>query len=127
MGIDGGERGEVYMEWRLMVSEMGEPTAVLRSWAMKREAIAIVAGGVFVGVAKLVGHNLTTGPTVALLLWPGLTLGALAPDSGYSPEGDLHPWGLISRLIVYGVNIALYAGLAYLLLGLVPRLRRELK
>jgi hypothetical protein len=94
---------------------------------MKRGAIAIVMGSAFVGVAKLLGHTLTTGPIVALLLWPGLTLGALAPDSGYSPEGDLHPWGPISQLIVYGIDIAFYAGLAYLLLGLVPRLRRELK
>ena len=100
---------------------------VLRFWAMKRVALAVVAGIVFVGVAKLVGHNMTTGPVVGLLLGPGMALGALAPDSGYSPEGDVHPWGPMSQLIVYGVDIALYAGLAYWLLGLVPRLRRESK
>jgi len=42
-------------------------------------------------------------------------LGRIAcPDSGYGPEGDMHPWGPMSVLLVYAVNFVLYSGLVYL-------------
>jgi hypothetical protein len=50
------------------------------------------------------------------LLLPGILTGACVPGSGFNPEGDTHPWDPLSVFVVYAVNIALYSGLAYLLL-----------
>jgi hypothetical protein len=54
---------------------------------------------------------------------PGLLAGALASDSGFGAEGDVHPRGPISVLIVYAVNIAIYGGLAYFILYFIHRFR----
>jgi hypothetical protein len=44
------------------------------------------------------------------LLILGIMAGAIAPDSGFNPK-DIHPWGLVSTLIVYAVNFAVKVGI----------------
>ena len=89
-------------------------------------------GSAFVGILEAIAR-LEQPPFISLwsfvpgvLLIAGLFAGALAPDSGYSPQGDVHPWGPISELIVYVVNIGIYSGLAYLILHLVHRRLRSI-
>ncbi len=86
--------------------------------------ISLVVGALIVGVAEWLGHSRLFTPIPFLVLAPGLFAGALAPDSGYNPEGDIHPWGIFSQLIAYGVNLGVYTVLAYLVLRLVQWLWR---
>jgi len=94
---------------------------------MSRAWKALILGGTFVGMATLVGHHGTITPVPFWLLLPGIMAGAIAPDSGFNPEGDTHPWGPISSLIAYAVNAAIYSGLVYLMLSLIRRPRRAAK
>jgi hypothetical protein len=85
---------------------------------VKRASAALTVGSVFVCMILALGrHNLAT-PIPFWLLMPGILTGALVPGSGFNPEGDTHPWGLASTLVVFAVNVGIYSGLAYLALGL---------
>ena len=88
---------------------------------MTKALAAFIIGGAFVAVAMLLGHHNVATPIPFVVLSPGIMAGALAPDSGFSPEGDLHPWGFFSTSIVFVVDIAIYGGLVYLLLHLAGR------
>jgi hypothetical protein len=85
---------------------------------------ALILGGIFVCILELLGHHQVATPVPFWLLLPGIMAGTLAPDSGFSPEGDVHPWGLFSTFIVYVINVGLYSGLAYLALVHVPSRRK---
>jgi hypothetical protein len=49
------------------------------------------------------------------LLLPGIIAVAYIPGSGFDLK-DNHPLGPVFELILYAVNVAIYGGVAYLLL-----------
>jgi hypothetical protein len=85
---------------------------------MKQALAALIVGSVFVGVVLALGRHSLATPIPFWVLLPGILTGALAPGSGFNPEGDTHPWGLVSTLVVFAVNTGIYSGLAYLALRL---------
>jgi hypothetical protein len=87
--------------------------AVNRAWK------AAILGGTFVALLELLGHHRMATPLPFWLLSPGILAGAFVPDSGFNPEGDIHPWGPVSTFVLYAVNVAIYTGLAYLVLYFV--------
>lgn len=80
---------------------------------------AFIIGGAFVGIVEVLGDYHMATPVPFFLLLPGIAAGAFIPDSGFNPEGDVHPWGPVSKFVVYAVNIAIYSGLTWLVLFLV--------
>jgi hypothetical protein len=90
---------------------------------MKRKIIALILGSVFVGGIEVLAKQGMATPIPFWLLLPGIAVGAIGPDSGFNPEGDIHPWGPISTAMVYAVNIGLYSLLAYIFLHLATRHR----
>jgi hypothetical protein len=85
---------------------------------MKRTLAALFVGGAFVAAVELLGHHGVGTPIPFWVLAPGILAGAFAPDSGFNPEGDTHPWGGLSTFIVFAVNVGIYGGLVYVLLKL---------
>jgi hypothetical protein len=83
---------------------------------MKRLLIALLIGTAFVLLISVAGHVQLGTPVPFWLLSPGIFAGACVPDSHFNPEGDTQPWGPVSVVVVYVVNIAVYVGLAYLIL-----------
>jgi hypothetical protein len=81
-------------------------------------------GGAFVGAMKILGHFGLATPIPFVVLSPGIMAGAIAPDSGFNPEGDIRPWGPVSVVIFYAVNIGIYSGLTYLIFHFLRRPRR---
>jgi hypothetical protein len=77
--------------------------------------LSLVIGGSFVGLLQLLGHHNLATPLPFCLLLPGLLAGASTPGSGFDLKDD-HPWSVLSTLVVYLVDVALYGGLANLLL-----------
>jgi hypothetical protein len=77
--------------------------------------LSLLVGGAFVGLLQLLGHHGIATPVPFWLLLPGLLAGASTPGSGFNLKDD-HPWSVLSTLVVYAVNVALYGGLANLLL-----------
>lgn len=88
---------------------------------MNRAWQAFIIGGAFVGIINLLAYYRMATPVPFFLLIAGLAAGAFIPDSGFNPEGDVHPWGPVSMFVVYAVNIATYSGLAWLILYLIRR------
>jgi hypothetical protein len=89
----------------------------------KLAGLALICGIPLVWIDKALNdHQIATSITFWFLL-PGILAGALLPDSGFSPEGDTHPWGPVSTFIAYAVNIGLYSGLFFFLLCLIRRHR----
>ena len=85
---------------------------------MRRALVALIIGSVLVSLAFALGrHNLAT-PFPFWVLLPGILAGALVPGSGFNPEGDTHPWSLVSTFVVFAVNAGIYSALAYLALRL---------
>lgn len=81
-----------------------------------RKWIALGVSLISVVVLHLLAtHGLLT-PIPFWLLSPGIMAGALCPDSGFNPEGDLHPWGPVSSSVTYAVDVALYWCIAYAVL-----------
>lgn len=75
---------------------------------------------------ELVGRSIVDTSIPVVLLLPGILAGALALDSGFNTEGDMHHWGLhLGTLILYGVNVGFYSGLAYLILKVWFRKRQK--
>jgi hypothetical protein len=70
----------------------------------------------FVGALCFARYRHIWTPAPLYLLIPGILVGALVPDSGFNPVGDLHPWGVYSQIVVYSVNVLLYSLLVYLFL-----------
>jgi hypothetical protein len=88
---------------------------------MKRPRwLALFIGGAFVGILFLLGHHHLATPVPFLLLSPGLIAGAAVPGSGFNLKED-GPWSPLSIFVVIAVNVALYSGLANLLLILSRR------
>ena len=83
----------------------------------RRTWLSLFIGGAFVGTLELLGHHEMATPVPFWLLLPGLLAGASTPGSGFDLKDD-HPWSVLSTLVVYAVNVALYGGLANLLLYL---------
>jgi hypothetical protein len=83
----------------------------------RRRWLSLFIGGSFVGILQLLGHLDFTAPVPFLLLLPGLLAGAAIPGSGFDLKDD-HPWSPLSTLVFYAVNVAIYGGLANLLLNL---------
>jgi hypothetical protein len=85
---------------------------------------ALILGGAFVLLAVLLGRSNLGTPVPFLLLSPGIAAGTLAPDAHFDPDGNYgNQWGPVSQCVVYIVNIAIYTGIAYLVLTLIQRLR----
>ena len=81
---------------------------------MTRAWTAIVLGSAFFGIVMVLGHLQLATPIPSLLLSPGFLIGWCVPD----PSSNLKE-GIHSPLTVFvscAINIALYSGLAYLLL-----------
>lgn len=83
-----------------------------------RAWLSLLIGGAFVGALHLLGHHNMATPVPFWLLLPGLLAGAATPGSGFDLKDD-HPWSVPSTLVVYAVNVAIYGGLANLLLDRV--------
>ncbi len=86
---------------------------------MKRALAALIVGSSFVGVVFFLGHHNMATPIPFWVLLPGILAGALVPGSGFNPEGDTHPWSLVSAFTVFAVNVTIYGGFVYLLLSLI--------
>lgn len=86
---------------------------------MRRAFTALIAGSLLVGLAVLLGRLKIATPIPFFVLLPGILTGAMVPGSGFNPEGDTHPWGLLSMIVVFAVNIMLYTSLVWLVLGLL--------
>lgn len=71
-------------------------------------------GSAFVGIVMVLGRLHLATPIPFLLLSPGILTGACVPDSRFNLKEDTH--SPLTVFVVYAVNIALYSGLAYLLL-----------
>ena len=80
---------------------------------MRLALAALGIGGAIVGAIEFLGRNQVADPVPFFLLLPGVLVGALSPD-----------WGSISQLILYGVNVGFYSGLAYLILRVIQRVRK---
>lgn len=92
---------------------------------MKRLLVALLIGSVFVGLVSALGREQVATPVPFWLLLPGIVVGACAPDSHFDPEGNYQrQWGPISLVVLFAVNMAVYSGLAYLMLY-VASLRPE--
>jgi hypothetical protein len=78
-----------------------------------------------IGLVIVVSARLLGSPVLGRLMLPGILLGSLAPDAHWSWKGDGHPWGPISTVIAYTVNIVLYSGLGYGLLSLIDSWRNQ--
>jgi hypothetical protein len=76
---------------------------------------AFILGGAFVGIVEVLGHYQMATPMPFWLLLPGIIAVACIPGSGFDLK-DNHPLGPGSELILYAVNVAIYGGLAYLML-----------
>ena len=83
---------------------------------MRLAVAALGIGGAIVGAIELLGRNQVADPVPFFLLLPGVLVGALMPDS---------TWYSISKLILYGVNVVFYSGLAYLILRMWSRKRQQ--
>jgi hypothetical protein len=88
---------------------------------MKRALTAVVVGAVFVGVMHLLAN---VWELLFSFLIAGAFVGFFADDAGWRTEGPPLPWGPVSTSIEYGVNSAIYAVLAYLILSSIGRVRR---
>jgi hypothetical protein len=89
---------------------------ILHSMARRPWLLSLLIGASFVGILELLGHHDLATPVPFWLLLPGLFAGAIIPGSGFDLKDD-HPWSLPSTLVVYAVNVAIYGGLANLLLN----------
>jgi hypothetical protein len=87
---------------------------------MTRAWTAIVLGSAFVGIVMVLGHLHFATPIPFLLLSPGFLAGASVPGSGFVLKED-NPWSPLAVFVLFAVNIALYSGLAYLLLYCLRR------
>jgi hypothetical protein len=81
----------------------------------RRPWLSLFIGASFVGILELLGHHDLATPVPFWLLLPGLVAGAVTPGSGFDLKDD-HP-SLLSTLVVCAVNVAIYGGLANLLLN----------
>jgi hypothetical protein len=77
------------------------------------------------GLTLVVAARLFGSVTLGRLMLPGILVGSFVPGNGFGWEGEIHPWGLISIIVVYTVNIVLYSGLAYGLLSLIGSWRKK--
>ena len=76
---------------------------------------AFIIVGAFVGIAAVLGHYKMATPMPFWVLLPGIIAVAFIPGSGFDLK-DNHPLGPVFTLILYAVNVAIYGGLAYLML-----------
>lgn len=82
---------------------------------MRRVLLALVIGVVFVGVVWALGREQVWTPLPFWLLLPGIFAGATVPGSHFNLKSD-QPWGLVSRVVFYAVNTAVYGAAAYFML-----------
>ncbi len=87
--------------------------------------ILVSLGSAFVRIVILLNHHEMGGAITFWLLLPGLAAGAAVPDSNFDYKSN-NPWGPTSSCVFYVVNIALYTGIAYLILNFIHRLRASL-
>jgi hypothetical protein len=76
---------------------------------------ALILGGAFVGIVDVLGHYQMATPMPFWLLLPGLIAAACMEGSGFDFK-DNHPFGPVSELVLYAVNVVIYGGVAYLIL-----------
>ncbi|MDP9049666.1 MAG: hypothetical protein M3O31_02945 [Acidobacteriota bacterium] len=90
---------------------------------MSRKWIALSVGCCVVLALKLLALRDAITPVPFWMMLPGIMAGAICSDSGFDPEGDVHPWGAISTTVMYAVNLALYSGISYGILAFadIPR------
>jgi uncharacterized membrane protein AbrB (regulator of aidB expression) len=76
---------------------------------------ALIIGGVFVGIVEVLGYRHMATPMPFWLLLPGVIAAACVPGSGFNLKTTQH-LSPVFYLVFYPVNVAIYAGLAYLML-----------
>jgi hypothetical protein len=84
---------------------------VNRAWT------AVILGGAFVGIVDVLGHHQMATPMPFWLLLPGLIAAMCIQRPGFSFK-DNHPFDPVAELVLYAVNVAIYAGVVYLMLRL---------
>jgi hypothetical protein len=60
-------------------------------------------------------------PIPFVLMSPGMVVGSLVPGSGYDIDGDFSTPSALSICVFYGIDTAMYSGIAYLSSWLVHR------
>jgi hypothetical protein len=75
---------------------------------------AFIIGGAFVGIVAVLGHHQMATPMPFWVLLPGII--AAACVTGGLDFKDNHPLSLAFTIVLYAVSVAIYGGLAYLVL-----------
>ena len=91
---------------------------------MARAWKAFLIGCAFVGMLRVLNRYEMTGFISFLLLLQGIVAAAALSGSGLDFKTNSHPLGLGFALLLYGVDIGIYGGIAYLVLYFVQRHRR---
>jgi hypothetical protein len=76
---------------------------------------AFLIGAAFVGIVEVLAHYRMATPMPFWLLLPGIVAVACLPGSGFNLK-DSHPLAPVFAFLLYAVNVAVYGGLAYLML-----------
>jgi hypothetical protein len=90
----------------------------MRAWK------AFLIGCALVGILRLLNGLEITEFISFFLLLPGILAAAALSGSGFDFKTNSHPLGLGFAILLYGVNIAIYGGIAYLVLYFMQSHRR---
>jgi hypothetical protein len=96
---------------------------------MARILVAFFTGCVFVGIVTAY-NRYGTGDIAFLpflLLLPGILLASVVSGGALDFKDNSHPQGLGSVILLYGFDIVLYGGIAYLILSLLHWPERRAK
>jgi uncharacterized membrane protein AbrB (regulator of aidB expression) len=76
---------------------------------------AFIIGAAFVGIVEVLAHYRMATPMPFWLLLPGIVVVACLPGSGFDLKNS-YSLGPVFVFLLYAVNVAVYGGLAYLML-----------
>jgi hypothetical protein len=76
---------------------------------------AFIIGGAFGGIVAVLGHHQMATPMPFWLLLPGIIAAACVTGSGLDFK-DNRPLSPAFTIVLYAVSVAIYGGLAYLVL-----------
>jgi hypothetical protein len=83
---------------------------------VKRALLALLIGGVFVGIVTLLSLHPIEGPSPFWFVLPGIIAAEYFIVGRFDPEEGGHPVSPQYVIVYLAVNIAIYGGIAYLLL-----------
>jgi hypothetical protein len=90
---------------------------------VKRLLTALLIGGVFVCLLKLLSHFGIAARLALYLLMPGIYSANLLQSTSLNPEADLNTWGTFGQITAYSIDLIVYALLCYLVLFVIDRWR----